>query len=177
MSSGGGGQVEVTGLSGIGGFTWSKDGGSLIIGDVRDGRLKFLDLRQRTLADIPQSEGLLNPSLSPDGTYVAATIQPSETLVTLNLASHQRRELARAAQYPTWSPDGQFIYFNSFEGSSPAMYRVNVSDGRIQTLFKLDEFTSIGSWGFWSSVAPDGSILLMRDTGSSDVYAVDWELR
>ena len=177
MSSSGGPQVELTGLSGIGGFTWSKDGSSLIIGDVRDGRLKLLDLRQRTLADIPQSDGLANPRLSPDGTYVAATIQPSETLVTFNLTSHQRRELARNAQYPTWSPDGHFIYFNSFEGSSPAMYRVNVSDDRIETLFTLDEFTVIGSWGFWSSVAPDGSILLMRDTGSSDVYAVDWELR
>jgi Tol biopolymer transport system component/DNA-binding winged helix-turn-helix (wHTH) protein len=177
MPSAGGPQVELTVVTGIGGFTWSKDGRSLIIGDVMGGRLKLLDLRQRTLVDIPQSEGLANPSLSPDGSHVAATIQPSETLVVFDLASHQRRELAREAQYPTWSPDGQFIYFNSFEGSSPAMYRVKVSDARIETLFNLDEFTAIGSWGFWSSVTPDGSILLMRDTGNSDVYAVDLQLR
>lgn len=177
IPSRGGPQVELTGLSGIGGFTWSKDGSSLIISDVRNGRLKLLDLKQRTLADVPQSDGLANASLSPDGAYVAATIASSETLVTLNLASHQRRRLARNAQYPTWSPDGQFIYFNTFAGSSPAMYRVNVSDGRIENLFRLDEFAAIGSWGFWSSVAPDGSILFMRDIGSSDVYAVDWEPR
>lgn len=176
MSSSGGSAHELP-VNASGGFTWSHDGRSLILGDDGGGQMRFLDLEQNTFTNIPESENLAGPTLSPDGAYIAAIQSPSETLVLFDFASHHRRVLARDAQYPAWSRDGQLIYFNSFAGSAPTMYRVRISDGRIEALFTLDELVATGSWGYWSSVAPDGSVLFMRDIGNSDIYAVDWQIR
>jgi hypothetical protein len=31
-------------------------------------------------------------------------------------------------------------------------------------------------WGTWSGVAPDGSVLAVRDTSSHEIYALDLQL-
>jgi len=33
-----------------------------------------------------------------------------------------------------------------------------------------------GVWGPWSGVAPDGSVLTVRDVGSHEIYALDVQL-
>jgi hypothetical protein len=45
---------------------------------------------------------------------------------------------------------------------------------REEKIFDLTSFQATGSWSTWSTVAPDGSILLLRDLGGSDIYAIDW---
>ncbi len=174
-TSDGGTSEELPFLGSHGGATWLPDGRSIVVGDASAGHLSRLDLRQRTLSEVPGSHGLLGPSVSPSGHYLAATSQPGEALVVIDLHDHTRRQLALGAQYPVWSPDERFIYFNSFAGSAPAMYRVRIADGRIETIFKLGEFAATGSWGYWSTLAPDGAVLLTRDTGSTDVYAISWQ--
>jgi len=32
-----------------------------------------------------------------------------------------------------------------------------------------------GEFGKWSGVTPDGSPLLLRDIGTQEIYALDWE--
>ena len=44
-----------------------------------------------------------------------------------------------------------------------------------EKIFDLTSFQATGSWSTWSTVAPDGSILLMRDLGGTDIYAIDWK--
>jgi len=39
----------------------------------------------------------------------------------------------------------------------------------------LKNFASAGRYGGGLSLTPDDSPLLLRDTGSQDVYSVDWE--
>jgi hypothetical protein len=54
--------------------------------------------------------------------------------------------------------------------------RVHVTDGKIEQVADLKNFTFTGYFGDSSlALAPDDSPLLFRDAGSSDVYALDWE--
>ena len=59
-----------------------------------------------------------------------------------------------------------------------AVFRVRVSDDKLErfrTLAGLRRAESpILTWP-WMGLAPDGSPLLVRDTGSQEIYALDWE--
>jgi hypothetical protein len=39
----------------------------------------------------------------------------------------------------------------------------------------LKNFRTTGEWGWLLALAPDDSLLLLRDAGTQDVYALDWE--
>ncbi len=75
----------------------------------------------------------------------------------------------------TWSRDGKYFYFDTF-GNDPAYYRVRINDRRIERLVSLKglrrTFLLIGPW---SGLAPDDSLLVIRDIGSQEVDALDWE--
>ena len=39
----------------------------------------------------------------------------------------------------------------------------------------LKNFRQTGYYGSWLGMAPDDSPLLLRDTGTQEIYALDWE--
>jgi hypothetical protein len=39
----------------------------------------------------------------------------------------------------------------------------------------LKSFRMAGYLGWWLGLAPDDSPLLLRDTGTQEIYALDWE--
>jgi hypothetical protein len=39
----------------------------------------------------------------------------------------------------------------------------------------LKNFATVGYFGFWFAVAPDDSPIMLRNAGTQDVYALDWE--
>jgi hypothetical protein len=39
----------------------------------------------------------------------------------------------------------------------------------------LKNFRQAGASGSWLGLAPDDSPLLLRDTGTEEIYALDWE--
>jgi hypothetical protein len=55
------------------------------------------------------------------------------------------------------------------------MFRIRISDRRLEQLFSLKDTHQAPGWGEWVGLAPDDSPLLVRDTGTQDVYALDWE--
>ena len=54
------------------------------------------------------------------------------------------------------------------------MVRFRVADHKAEQVADLKDFTSAGRYGGSLALAPDDSPLLLRDTGSQDVYSVDW---
>ena len=54
--------------------------------------------------------------------------------------------------------------------------RVRVSDRRVEKVVGLKNMKNTG-WGggLWFGVTPDGSPLLLRDTGTQEIYALDWK--
>ena len=89
------------------------------------------------------------------------------------------RQLAEYADFPSWSADGKYVYYSTFAGGfilppeKTGMFRVRVADGRIE---RLAPATPLPPTGAWSGVAPDGSLLVLRDFGTSDIYALDVDL-
>jgi hypothetical protein len=45
----------------------------------------------------------------------------------------------------------------------------------VEQVVDLNNFRMAGYFGPWLGLAPDDSPLLLRDTGSQEIYALDWE--
>jgi hypothetical protein len=53
---------------------------------------------------------------------------------------------------------------------------VHVPDSKIEKLVQLNDYRRVVTpWNAWLGLTPQGDILLMRDTGSQEVYALDLE--
>ncbi len=80
-------------------------------------------------------------------------------------------ELAKLANpivnYMSWSQDGKYLYFDSLSQDNPAIFRVRISDRRLEPVVSLKDFRrEWGSWSPWFGLAPDDSPLLLRRAGS-----------
>jgi hypothetical protein len=95
-------------------------------------------------------------------------------LLLFDFRTHQWVELARmTAAFPNWSRDGSYVYFHSF-GSDPAFYRVRISDHKLERVLGLKGIRlTIGLAGTWCGLAPDDSLMMLRDVGSQEIYALD----
>ena len=76
-----------------------------------------------------------------------------------------------------WSRDGQYVYFDSGNNQDPAIYRIHVADRKLERICSLKDFRrALSYWIAWMGLTPDGSPLLMRDTGTQEVYALDFHV-
>jgi hypothetical protein len=76
-----------------------------------------------------------------------------------------------------WSREGKYIYFSSFGSSDPAFYWLRVTDHKLEQVASMKDLgrQAYGTFGPWTGVAPDGSPLALRDIGTQEIYALDWE--
>ena len=137
----------------------------------------MLDLKTRQVSTLSGSEGLYSPHWSPDGRYVLAKSLDSPKLMLFDFSTHKWAELVSSpADYPNWSRDGSYIYFINPYIAEPAVYRVRISDRKLELVTSLSR-QRLG-WsiaGKWTGLAGDDSPLVLRDTGSEEIYALDWE--
>ena len=177
-----------TGEHGAIGPSWSADGESIYFNDfynAADGvflqSLKSLNLKTKQVASLPGSESMMVPSLSPDGRYLMTLPTNQKKLMLFDFTTQKWLELADFPSsdiaFRTWSADGKYVYFDTGPGRDPAIYRVRIADHKLERIVSLKGFhRAMGSWGRpWSGLAPDDSPLILRNTGSQEVYALDWE--
>ncbi|HXY01569.1 MAG TPA: protein kinase [Candidatus Limnocylindrales bacterium] len=165
---------------------WSQDGQSLLIGNNVDSGSNregyFLNLKTGKKTVVPGTWGINGARLSPDGRYSAGHSVSAPNLVLYDMQAGTTRQLAEFGDYPCWSLDGKYIYYQTFAFGvelgleKPAIYRVRVADGSIERVVPLPPFGLAGNWGPWSGLAPDGSVLLLRELGTADIYALDANL-
>ena len=156
---------------------WSPDGSKIVFsGDPSVATaIRVVDLKTHQVSTLPGSEGLFSPRWSPDGRYIAAMPADSQSVVLFDFKAQRWSKLAKGnAGYPSWSKDGQYVYFLRYL-NDPAVLRVRISDRKVEQVVDLKNFRTGGYFGFWLGVAPDDSPLLLRDTGSQEIYALDWE--
>jgi hypothetical protein len=84
----------------------------------------------------------------------------------------QTEVVATQADYPNWSPDSQFIYFES-AGDDPAWWRIRIRDRKLERLIRLKSISRPSD--NWFTSAPDGSLVTWRLNGTDEIYALDWE--
>ena len=132
---------------------WSPDGGKIVFSSSGAGWFsthpveKILDLASRQLSTLPGSEGTRSPRWSPDGRHIAAMFG-NNGLKVFDLETQRWTELQKAQTgFPTWSRDGQFIYFLRL-GDDPGVFRIRPSGGKVERVVDLKGFHHTGLfWG------------------------------
>ena len=158
---------------------WSSDGNSLVFSDRVPPfsgacAIQVMDLRTRKVTTLPDSKGLYSPRWSPDGRYVAALKAGPETLWLFDFRTQKWDQLEQiTVGYPSWSRDSKYIYFDSQQTES-AFYRLGINDKKLDRIVSLKNLRLAGAVG-WTGLALDDSPLVLRDVGSHEIYALDWE--
>ena len=69
-----------------------------------------------------------------------------------------------------WSPDSRYVYYDTTD----EIFRVRLSDRKVE---KVAGFKGISRNPDvpWFGLAPDGSVLIIRDDSTRQIYSLDWE--
>jgi len=161
---------------------WSPDGKSLVFGTTVDptGSIYILDLGSRRVSALPGSRGLFSPHWSPDGRYISGTKIKSQKLMLFDTATQSWTRLCDCdVGYPMWSHDGKYLYFQPARqpGKGYRIARLRVSDHKIET---AADISSVVRWtaltvGQWFGLTPDDSILIPRNIGTQEIYALEMQ--
>jgi serine/threonine protein kinase len=160
--------------------SWDPDGQAITFNDVVNpgtSTLRSFDLKTKALTDIPDSNDLVSPVRSPDGRYLAVTTITGDKLRLFTFSTQRWSDLATTQVGSfKWSADSSFIYFDNGFSTDPSVFRVRVADSKVEKLVSLKDFRRVVTpWSAWLGLTPQGDILLMHDTGSQEVYALDLE--
>ena len=161
--------------------SWSSDGESLAFNCYgppldRSG-IHLLNLKTRQVSTLPGSEGLMHPRFSPDGRFITA--QPLDLngpLALYDVKARKRSDLAGSksgTNAGSWSRDSRYIYVRTDTERGPVVNRVRISDRKVEKVADLEGLQLVD--GTWMGLAPDDSPLFVRDVGSYEIYALDWE--
>jgi Tol biopolymer transport system component/DNA-binding winged helix-turn-helix (wHTH) protein len=159
---------------------WMPDGKSIVmslgnLGPTGQG-ISIVDLATRQATDLPGTDHLFSPRISPDGKTIVAITTDSEHLMFYDLASKRWTEvLHMPVGYPSWSADGQYLYFESVPSQDPAFYRMRLADRKLERIASLGGIHRYwGEMAEWVGLGPDDSLLLTQDASNQEVYAIDW---
>jgi dipeptidyl aminopeptidase/acylaminoacyl peptidase len=165
--------------------TWSPSGEELAFGGSSPAAvskkhpIQILNLKSRAVETLPDSGEYYSPNWSPDGRWLVAVNSNAHGLALYDFSTHQWGELTKvSASNANWSRDGECVYFNdSFDLKMP-VYRVCLKDRKAQLVVNLAKGGTLatGTFGQWTGVAPDGSILAVRDNSLEEIYALEAEL-
>jgi Tol biopolymer transport system component len=163
--------------------SWSPDGSAVLFGPPpTDDRLekivlKIYKLQTQELSAVPGSEGLRVPVWSPDGRYISAVSANAPfRLVLFDFKTQKWTEQARLdAGFQSWSRDSRYIYFLSGEESFEGLFRLAVSNNKVEKLLSLKDFRSAGTFGGWLSLTPEDEPLVLRDVSPPEIYALTWD--
>jgi Tol biopolymer transport system component len=169
-------------------LTWSPDGRKvaystapwLSIGNYSLDKIevRILELATRRTITLPhRPEGFNSPRWSPDGRYIAGLPFKTDNLSIFDLKTQEWKDLLRKGQngFPSWSKDGRFIYFLRATDDR-GVFRIPISGGDEERIVDLKEFRNMGWYpSGWLALDPTDAPLLLRDTGTDEIYALTLE--
>jgi len=74
--------------------------------------------------------------------------------------------------YPAWSRDSTMIYFERLGGGA-GLFRIPVQGGVEERIYDLKDWHGV----LWMGLDPTDAPMLLRDTGSDDIYALTMEVK
>lgn len=162
--------------------TWSPDGMKIAFaGDASDAihekaspAIRVLDFTNGKISAVPGSQGLFSPRWSPNGKWIAALTADSRTVELFDTQTQQWSTLTTGTVgWLNWARDSSSIYMLDFTGRG-SVIKVDVATKRAQRVGDLSDFVTTGQFGGSLSLTPENDPLLLRDTGTQDVYSLDW---
>ena len=163
---------------------WSSDAKSIVFqknwlkgSSNEQNDIEVLDIQTRKVSALPGSGNLIVPALSADGRFLAAATFDRLKLMLFDFATQQWVELAKTdIGSVNWTRDGKYLYFDSGSSHDPAISRLRLADRQLERVTGLKDFRGVEfSLYPWSGLTPDGAPLLLRDIGTQEVYALDFE--
>jgi Tol biopolymer transport system component len=141
--------------------------------------VKLLNVESGKVSSLPGSKSLALPVVSPDGRYLASGTSDGRKLRLYDFKTHAWQELALpSVGFAEWTADSRYLYFDNGMGKDPAIYRLQLANRKVEQVVSLKDFRRAvfsANGATWMELTPDGSPLLMRDTGTQEVYALDFE--
>lgn len=166
--------------------SWSPDGNTLVFwaGDPRNPSTAvtyLLDMKTRRPTKLPGSEGLMSTRWSPDGRYILANDAGLQSkLLLFDFTTQKWTELmagpGQSARGPRWSRDGKYVYFVGPHEGGRAIFRVGIGDRKVELWASLKgSRLAAGVFGAWIGWTLDDQPLMLRDVGTQDIYALEWQ--
>jgi eukaryotic-like serine/threonine-protein kinase len=161
--------------------SWAPHGDAIIFSEFQGAStsaIRSVDVKTGLTTPIAGSDNLFDALASPDGKYVAASNRTGTKILLFDFATQKWSDLvSTTVGYLCWSPDSKFIYFDNGYSADPAVDRLRLADRKVEQIVSLKEFRRVvNPWTPWFGVTPEGDVLLMHDTGSQEVYALDLEI-
>jgi Tol biopolymer transport system component len=129
---------------------------------------------------VPGSDGLFSPRWSPDGRYIAALSPNNTELLLYDFESQKWSKwitASGAVNYPVWSADSKYLYFDDLVNDAESIRRVKVGETAAEQVFVVGSLERyLGALGPWSGRAPDGSWMFVRDRSTQEVYQLSLDL-
>ncbi len=157
---------------------WSPDGTKIVFSTSplggRDTKsvIRVLDMASHQVTTLPGSQGMFSPRWSPDGRYISASSFDQLSINLFDLATQRWTILHKGIiAFPAWSSDSRAIYYQSYVGD-PGVFRVRVANGEVERVLSMMNVQYTGTLGSWMGLDPTDAPLMLRDTGTNDIYAL-----
>jgi len=162
--------------------SWLEDGSALALDEMasigEDFFIKMVELKTGQAHELQGSKRLAYPTISRDGRFLAAITEDSKKLKVYDFQSQSWQEFTppSGAGMPEWSADSRFVYFDNGLSTDPAIYRLRLADHKMEQVVSLKN-TRRAVWGLlpWFGLSPKDEPLVLRDIGTQEVYALDFE--
>lgn len=157
---------------------WSPDGTKIMFGGESNdpsSSIRILDPATGKISSVPASDGLFSPRWSPNGRYITAFSADSKTVLLFDFQTGKWSPLATGSfGWLNWSHDEQFVYLLDNRGSN-SVVRIRIRDHAVEQVVDLKDFPSTGRYGGALALTPTDDLLLLHDTGTQDLYSLDWQ--
>jgi Tol biopolymer transport system component/DNA-binding winged helix-turn-helix (wHTH) protein len=161
--------------------TWTPDGKSIVFARSAEAgkgaRAIFcLNLENGNLEQIPDSDQVYSPRLSPDGRFISALKADGNSLMLFDRTTNRWSTLAAGEQlaFNEWSRDGKYVYWRAPHEGSGHLVRVRIEDRVVEDVVDLKDFPAlVDDFANWFGLTPDGGVLLMRDRSVQEIYSLE----
>ena len=163
---------------------WSPDGNLVAVGSFVSGRefgeetlweSRIIDLRSGNVTVVPDSQGTVGPWFVAPDTLVVATTDQTKFRIFDFRTKRWSDLAANPDTFPAWAVpvDGKYLYCTT-AGADPKVLRIKIADHAVETIASLKNLHAVDDpyGGPVIDVAPDGSVLVTRDVGTQEVYAL-----
>ena len=173
--------------------SWSPDGkfiayGGAIGGGRPQSEIRIHDLATGSWKKLPGSEGYFAPLWSPDGRYMLASrVELPWNKFAFDFTTQKWSPLIEGkaiTSFPAWSRDSKYIYFATtaaYTGiGGEGIIRVDAVTKTVEPIVSLKNMpwtAYLASTTGWFGVTPDDRVIVLKNTGTEDIYALDIETR
>ena len=158
---------------------WCGTGSSIVFvqGTQTGSTISLLDPKTSKTEAVQGPHDLFLPRCSPDGRFIVAETHDGQSLKLFEFSTGKWSDLlTHAAGFSQWSRDSKYVYFDTGASKELAVYRVRIADHKLERVADLQNLRRVVEpWVSWMGLTPDGVPLFMRDIGSQEVYALDFE--